>query len=81
MAMLTSLRFSSKNCFVYSPYNTARTPQVEYRIVLPTKTAKRNFLTGTLKTPADKTKILKGVGGGSIDGTKTANTPHLLKVA
>jgi len=38
-------------------------------------TAVRNFGQEIPKVPAERTKILKGVGGGSRDGTITASTP------
>src|SRR5262245_35654233 len=43
----------------------------------PIATAARNLDQGVRKAPADKTNILKGVGGGRSDGMITANTPYL----
>src|SRR5437867_8433537 len=54
---------------------TARSPSEKYRIPRPIMTAVRNFGHEIPKVPADRTNILKGVGGGSKDGTITASTP------
>src|SRR5262249_47949972 len=54
---------------------TASIPSEKYRIPRPITTAVKNLGQEIPKVPADKTKILNGVGGGNNDGTITARTP------
>ena len=58
-----------RNANAASPYQTASSPSTKYRMNRAAKIPIVNCHTGISATPAIRTKILNGIGGGSSAGT------------